>query len=202
MANNHGIDRRTALRGIAVGVGATASALWVTELAALADEQAVHTHIALAVQQGAPAWTPKVLWQPQLATVATLAELIIPTTDTPGGRAAQVDRFVDYTLSLASFTARAEFTAGLSWLDERSKSLFGRPFTGATEAQQIDLLTRLSAEDAATREGPIGAQFFAAIKSMTITGYYSSEIGLRQELGDSGQLMLAAFEGCTHSEHQ
>lgn len=197
------MDRRAALRGLALGVGATTTAFWVTELAALAEDQAVHTHVALvASAQGQPGWTPKVLWQPQLETVAALAELIIPTTDTPGGRAAQVDRFVDYTLSMASLTSRAEFTAGLGWLDERSKALFGKAFTGATEAQQIDLLTRLSAPDAATREGAVGAQFFTAIKAMTITGYYSSEIGLRQELGDPGQLVLPRFEGCTHAEHQ
>jgi hypothetical protein len=44
--------------------------------------------------------------------------------------------------------------------------------------------------------------FFRAIKSMTITGYYTTEIGLRQELGDDGRMMLGAFEGCTHPEHQ
>src|SRR3954447_9185317 len=34
-----------------------------------------------------------------------------------------------------------------------------------------------------------------AIKSMTITGYYTTEIGLRQELGDDGRMMLGTFEG-------
>jgi hypothetical protein len=37
---------------------------------------------------------------------------------------------------------------------------------------------------------------------MTITGYYSTEIGLRKELGDDGQLVQAEFTGCTHPEHQ
>jgi hypothetical protein len=36
---------------------------------------------------------------------------------------------------------------------------------------------------------------------MTITGYYTSEIGMRQELGDDGQLFFAEFKGCTHPEH-
>ena len=35
-----------------------------------------------------------------------------------------------------------------------------------------------------------------------IDGYYTSEIGLRQELGDDGQLFLAKFAGCDHPEHQ
>ena len=47
----------------------------------------------------------------------------------------------------------------------------------------------------------IGVDFFQSIKSMTITGYYTSEIGLRQELGDDGQLFFTEFKGCTHPEH-
>lgn len=39
------------------------------------------------------------------------------------------------------------------------------------------------------------------IKSMTIDGYYTTEIGLKQELGDDGQLFLGQFPGCTHPEH-
>jgi hypothetical protein len=44
--------------------------------------------------------------------------------------------------------------------------------------------------------------FFAAMMSMTITGYYTSEIGMRDELGDNGQLFLPSYDGCTHPEHQ
>ena len=47
-----------------------------------------------------------------------------------------------------------------------------------------------------------GTEFFQAIKVMTINGYYTSEIGLRQELGDDGQLFMLQFPGCTHPEHQ
>jgi hypothetical protein len=69
-----------------------------------------------------------------------------------------------------------------------------------TPAQQADLLTRLATAD--SREEPAGIEFFTAIKAMTITGYYTSEIGLRQELGDDGVLAQATFEGCGHPEHQ
>lgn len=197
--NHAGLDRRQALRELAVG----ATALWVSELAMFAEEQAIHAHVALTQAGRAPAaFVPKVLVGPHLETVAVVAEHIIPTTDTPGARAARVDQFVDYTLDAATPAVRERFLEGLQWLDGRSRAQFGNAFSAATSAQQIDLLTRLSADDAASREGEVGAQFFAAIKSMTITGYYSTEIGLRQELGDPGQLVLARFDGCTHAEHR
>ena len=37
---------------------------------------------------------------------------------------------------------------------------------------------------------------------MTINVYYTSEIGLHQELGDDGVLFMPQFLGCTHPEHQ
>ena len=61
---------------------------------------------------------------------------------------------------------------------------------------------RLSAEGHPNKEEGIGRDFFQAIKSMTINGYYTSEIGLRKELGDTGQLFLPQFQGCDHKEHQ
>ena len=72
----------------------------------------------------------------------------------------------------------------------------------AGTANQTMLLTRLSAKNNPEKEAPIGVEFFEAIKSMTINGYYTTEIGLRRELGDSGQLFQAVSQGCDHPEHQ
>ena len=196
------MPRRAAIRKIAAGgIGAAASALWVEQLAALTRAQAMHAHagIAASAQTAAP-WTAKVLDPHQLETVATLSELIIPQTDTPGARAALVDRFVDEVLATAPAAERAAFLKGLAWIDARSKALFGKNVVSATPAQQTDLLTKLSVAN--SREARAGIDFFTAMKSMTITGYYTSEIGLRQELGDDGVLAQATFEGCTHADHQ
>jgi hypothetical protein len=194
----HGINRRAALRSMVAGVGAAASALWVSELAVLAEEQAPHAHL-LAVTPQNGTWAPKVLSSDQFDTVGVLVELIIPTTETPGAKAALVDRYIDGVLGTATERTRTRFLDGLAWLDTRARQLFGSPFRTATAAQQTDLLTRLAAEPSAEAEA--GVQFFAAIKSMTITGYYTTEIGLRQELEVPGTLMLPAYPGCQHPEH-
>jgi hypothetical protein len=141
-----------------------------------------------------------VLSPEQLATVGTLVELIIPTTDTPGARAALVDRYIDGVLRTANPDTRTRFLEGLAWMDTRSTALFNTRFDAATPTQQTGLLTRLAAVPSS--EAETGVQFFTALKSMTITGYYTTEIGLRQELGDSGVLMLPSYPGCTHPEHQ
>jgi len=46
-----------------------------------------------------------------------------------------------------------------------------------------------------------GVDVYRALKAMTCAGYYSSEIGVMQEIGDDGQMFLMEFRGCTHKEH-
>jgi hypothetical protein len=195
-----GVNRREALRRLAVG-GAAAAALpsWVETLSAFALDHA-HTHgQRAAAAKTAAAWKPKVLTPPQNSTVITLSELIIPQTDTPGAKAANVNRFIDGVLAERATDERAadegkKFLAGLTALDERAKTEFGKPFVDATPEQQTAMLTKLST--------PPVDEFFEAIKSMTIIGYYTSEVGMRQEMGDDGTLFFAEFKGCEHPEHR
>ena len=101
-------NRREALRRLAVG-GAAAAALpsWVETLSAFALDHA-HTHgQRAAAAKTAAAWKPKVLTPHQNSTVITLSELIIPQTDTPGAKAANVNRFIDGVLAEGDGRARA-----------------------------------------------------------------------------------------------
>jgi hypothetical protein len=196
------IGRRQALRALASGaVTAVASTSWVESLTALAREQA-HAHTASAAVV-AQSWSPRTLTARQNDLVVAVTELIIPETDTPGAKGTNVNRFIDHVLTDAQPEVRASFVRGLSWIDARSRALFkSKDFLGASPEQQTTLLTRLSAEGNPDKEEATGRDFFQAIKSMTINGYYTTEIGLRKELGDSGQLFLPQFQGCDHPEHQ
>jgi hypothetical protein len=179
---------------LAVG-GAAAAALpsWVETLSAFALDHA-HTHGQRAAAKTAAAWKPKVLTPHQNSTVITISELIIPQTDTPGAKVANVNRFIDGVLSEGPTAERTKFLAGLTGLDERAKKEFGKAFVAATPEQQTETLTKLSTQ-------PVD-EFFEAIKSMTIIGYYTSEVGMRQEMGDDGTLFFAEFKGCEHPEHR
>ena len=196
-----GIGRRAAIRTLAGGaMAAAASATWVETLSALARQQA-HAHAAaaaIAVQD----WAPRTLTAPQNDLVVALTELIIPATETPGAKAARVNRFVDQVLTDAPLPIRTSFVQGLDWIDTRSRELYKDGFLAVSPEQQTALLTRISAEGNPNGEPPIGRDFFRALKGMTINGYYTTEIGLRQELGDDGQLFLLKFQGCNHPEHR
>lgn len=193
------VNRRRALTQLVAGaVGAASMPSWVESLCAQARAEAQAAQAAVPVST----WTPSVLTPRQNEAVIALTELIIPATDTPGAKAALVNRFVDHVLSTADTKERSEFIRGLTWLDDRCRARVGKDVAGATAAELTDVVTPLAVAGTGAAADAPGIAFFRAIKSMTITGYYTTEIGLRQELGDDGRMMLGTFEGCTHPEHQ
>jgi hypothetical protein len=198
------LDRRQALRKLAVGgLGAATSPLWSDKLTELALAHAdPHTHAAAPAPAAGAAWKPTVFDAHQNETVVTISELIIPQTETPGAKAARVNEFIDLVLSDAQPAERREFLRGLGWMDTRATELFGTDFISSTPAQQTALLTIVSSPSNKASGDQLGREFFEAIKGMTITGYYTSEIGLTQELGEDGNLFLLEYPGCNHPQHK
>jgi hypothetical protein len=198
--SRRGVGRREAVRRLALGgLGSAALPAWAEALVALADERH-QGHRAPVAPTGE--WKPKLLDAHQDATVSAISELIIPATDTPGAQAALVNRFIDGVLAAAAEPEQREFLRGLRFLDVRSQQLFGAAFVSARPDQQTALLTILSSEKNTAVEDEIGRDFWRVIKAMTVAGYYGSEVGLQQELGDDGRMFFIEFEGCRHPEHE
>ena len=140
--------------------------------------------IGRTVHQRARAGTLRALTPQQNETVATIAELIIPKTDTPGARDAGVPAFIDVMLAdWADEEQRRSFTAGLANVDERSRTAFGKDFVGCTTQQQTAILEDLDYELARLRDtkADTSKNFFQSMKWLTLTGYYTSEVGATTE---------------------
>ena len=70
-------------------------------------------------------------------TVTTLAEHIIPETDTPGASAARVNEFIDLLLAeWCDDAERERFLRGLADVDARSLHAFGNVFVHTTPDRQ------------------------------------------------------------------
>ena len=196
------LTRRDALKKLAAGgVAAATTAFWGETLAAAAAQHASHYHQASAADV---AWTPKVLSAAQNDTVVTLAEIIIPQTETPGATKAKVNQFIDAVLADATPDDRQKFLAGLVWLDGHAVAVEAdaAPFASLTPDRQLAIVTSLAAATSPGSALQPGAEFFTAMKSLTVTGYYTSEIAMREEIGDDGNMVFAEFKGCTHPQHQ
>ncbi len=172
--------RREAIRAVATGLALPAlDALIPGPLRARA--RAVHRRLGNA-QQDAPLL---ILTAEQDRTIAALAEVIIPETDTPGAAAAAVNRFVDVILAeWAAEEERNAFLEGLEAFESRSRSQYGAPYHELAGPQQVAIARamddELSARRAAGQE--VEESFFYRMKWLTVFGYYTSEIGATQEL--------------------
>jgi hypothetical protein len=157
----------------------------------LGDElYAQHAHHAAAVQ--VPAGPPLFFSTEQMKIVSRIADLIIPSSDTPGAVAAGVPAYIDLVVSKNAELKRV-FTAGFKWL--------GDGFLELTGEEQIAILQPLSDAVDAGRPRTAAQRFFRALKNLTADGYYTSQVGLRDELGYRGNTVLGEFPSCEVPEH-
>lgn len=185
------MNRRDALFALA-GVALLADPLY-------AAGRSLHARIGRGLQ---------VLGPHQNETVATIAELIIPATDTPGARAAKVNEFIDLVLAEWYDAAdRTHFLEGLVDVDARSQELFAKEFTASTPEQQTQILTGLDSELARLRdaekngdtlEASTSQRFFRMMKRLTLLGYYTSEVGVTKELHNS--IIPGHYDACVMLE--
>lgn len=203
-------SRRGALKKIALGTGAVTTLPILGQASTMSSMPGMGPGMASDGAMGAPPpnpltdpdWKPIFFDQHQNDTVIALTELIIPQTDTPGAKAALVNRFLDLWLNDEEADRQKAFIEGLAWIDGRSFELHQKPFVELTSAQQTDLLTPLADADNQKPEDEAGIKFFSELKDSTIFGYYSSEVGMEQELHYGGDDYHTEFPGaCTHPEH-
>lgn len=158
---------------------------------------------ALAAQGGAAA-TPGATFftRVELALVDELSEMIIPTDDhSPGARAAKVAAFIDARLAEAfGDTDRTTWRQGLQLVDALSKQATGRSFLESSPEQRLALLERM-ADHESKPEKP-EERFFHELKSRVVQAYYTSEIGIRQELEYRGNTYQAEFSGVDVSQER
>ena len=142
----------------------------------------------------------------QNATVTTIAELIIPQTDTPGAKAARVNEFIDLILTeWYDEEEKSTFMTGLADVDSRTRDLYGKDFVDCVEKQQVEILQALDDEVAAREDNarrrrthPPQKNFFFMMKQLTLVGYYTSQVGFEQEL--HGEIIPSRHAACVPLE--
>jgi hypothetical protein len=131
----------------------------------------------------------------ELALVDELSELIIPTDEhSPGARAAKVAAYIDFRLADAwEEQERIDWREGLKRIDQLSRESGGKPFMQSSAEQRLAVLTRIARNEKEPRQPE--ELFFAKLKSRVVDAYYTSEIGIKQEMEYKGNSYLAEFVG-------
>jgi hypothetical protein len=110
----------------------------------------------------------------QQKLLAEVADIIIPATDTPGAKAAGVEQFIVRVMrDCYQMEDQEKFYAGLAKLDADSKTAHGKDFA------ELDLAAKNEMVKKATTNN---REFFKTMKQLTVTGYFTSEIGATKAL--------------------
>lgn len=123
----------------------------------------------------------------EVTTIAILCDIILPVKDQFGSATdAGVPDFIEF---MAKDLPRHQLPirGGLMWLDNKSNKQFGKEFKACSDEQQIAMVDEIAYPDKATSETEQGIKFFSLMRDLTLTGYYTTKMGL-DDLGYKGNV--------------
>jgi hypothetical protein len=110
-----------------------------------------------------------------------IADTILPTTSTPGAKAAKVGQFMTVMVNdCYDADDQKIFHEGMGKLDDLSNKTYNDSFMKISPQQRHDLLVKLDGEQKdymknKKKEEP--THYFRMMKELTLLGYFTSEIG-------------------------
>ena len=115
-----------------------------------------------------------------------IAETIIPATDTPGAKAAQVGSFMSLMVNDCYTPDQQKvFTKGMAALEDACQIMNGRSFLDSNDSQRFALLSMLDKEQkdyTAHKKDGMPSHYFRMMKELTLLGYFTSKIGCTEAL--------------------
>jgi hypothetical protein len=121
----------------------------------------------------------------EMATITVLADIIIPKDSISGSASeAKVPDFIEFIVKDMP-SHQTPMRGGLRWLDMQCFKKYNLAFRDCTHEQQIEMVDAIAYPDKAKPEMSQGVKFFSLIRNLTATGFYTSEIGVK-DLGYIG----------------
>lgn len=115
----------------------------------------------------------------EMATITVLADIIIPKDDVSGSASeAGVPDFIEFIVKDKP-EHKLPMRGGLQWLDQQCLKRYNNVFVNCSSKQQIELVDMIAYPWKAKEEVSQGARFFSLMRNLTATGFYTSQIGLK-----------------------
>lgn len=128
---------------------------------------------------------PSIFTKEELETIAILCDIILPATATAGSATdAEVPEFIDFIVKDMP-THQLPLKGGLMWLDREATMRYGQAFRLLSTNQQIAIMDDIAYPEQAKPEMSQGVAFFNRMRNLTLTGYYTSKMGIA-DLGYKG----------------
>lgn len=132
----------------------------------------------------------------QIDFLAAVSDVIIPKTDTPSASEVGVPKFMDDMIfTIWDEKDRNNFLTKMEDFQQKAEQELGQPLTEASSEEQRNFIQK---EHDAVFGGNADWQaprpFIWLMKEMTITGYFSTEVGMTQVL--QYQMVPGSWNGC------
>lgn len=115
----------------------------------------------------------------EMKTIAILADIIIPADEVSGSATdAKVPDFIEFMVKDKP-ELQTPMRGGLRWLDVQMGKQFSKPFKDCTLPQQIAIIDEIAYPQKAKAEMRQGVHFFNLMRNLTASGFYTSEIGVK-----------------------
>ena len=189
------MDRRKSIKALLVGTAATGVLI---ESCNPADKKAVPATTEKAVAVDASR-TPEELavikkleaetffTKEEMATITVLADIIIPKDEVSGSATdAKVPDFIEFIVKDMP-EHQIPMRGGLRWLQLESFKRFDKSFNDITDKQRIEIVDAIAYPNKVKPGMQPGVSFFNLMRDLTSTGFYTSEIGVK-DVGYKGNV--------------
>lgn len=124
--------------------------------------------------------TSKTFFTPhEMATITVLGDIIIPKDDVSGSASdAKVPEFIEFIVKDMP-SHQTPMRGGLRWLDLQCFKRFNKAFVDCSAKEQIEMVDEIAYPEKAKPEMAQGVSFFNTIRNLVATGFYTSEIGVK-----------------------
>lgn len=121
----------------------------------------------------------------ELETIAVLCDIILPKNESFGSATdAKVPEFIEFMAKDLPFH-QMPLRGGIMWLDSFCNRKYGKEFKKCTNEEQLAVCDLIAYPKKTRPEHKQGEKFFSKMRDLTLTGYYTSKMGI-EDLGYKG----------------
>ena len=121
----------------------------------------------------------------EMTTITVLADIIIPKDEVSGSASdAKVPDFIEFIVKDMP-QHQTPLRGGIRWLDMHCMKQYEKAFKDCSQQQQIEVVDQIAYPNKAKPEMKQGVAFFSLMRNLTTTGFYTSEIGVK-DIGYAG----------------
>ena len=128
---------------------------------------------------------PSFFTEHEAETLVDLVDIIVPRDEKSGSaNDAGVMDFLDFIVKDMTYH-QMPLRQGLAWLDRKSNEKYNSNFVSLESSLKTELLDLIAYPDEVKDENIPGEKFFSKLRDLTLTGFYTSKIGI-DDLGYVG----------------